>query len=118
MNIIALGHSIAGLILVGISLPLIKRKIKMNAIYGFRIDAAFASEQKWYDINAYGGRMFIRWGFAMIITGLIGISMPHKFWLAYAYLSLIIIFGGLIIAVRKTLQFAKKAAEFKKTGWN
>ncbi|NJD56259.1 MAG: SdpI family protein [Nitrospirae bacterium] len=41
---------------------MIRRWITMNPFYGFRIAAAFESEQRWYDSNAYGGRMFFRWG--------------------------------------------------------
>jgi hypothetical protein len=41
MNIIALVHIISGIIVVAVSWPLIKRRIGMNALYGFRINAAF-----------------------------------------------------------------------------
>jgi hypothetical protein len=33
----------------------------MNGAYGIRIPAAFESEQRWYDINAYGGRKLAGW---------------------------------------------------------
>jgi hypothetical protein len=45
-------------LLFGLSLPLVLRKAPMNEFYGIRIPAAFESKQRWYDINAYGGRQF------------------------------------------------------------
>ncbi len=48
-------------LMVGISLPLVKRKIKMNGLYGIRIAKAFESEDNWYSINEYGGRQLIIW---------------------------------------------------------
>ncbi len=74
--------------------------------YGFRIDAAFESEQRWHDINAYGGRMFFRWGIVIITTALLGASLPQKLWLTYALVSPVIILGGLSISVFKTLKYA------------
>jgi hypothetical protein len=106
MNSIAIIHLIAGIAIVAVSLPLIKRRIRMNAFYGFRIDAAFESDQRWYDINAYGGRMFFRWGLAITIAGLIGLPLPQKFWLIHAYVSVVIVLGGLSISVLKTLRYA------------
>jgi uncharacterized membrane protein len=111
MSIIALDYIISGIIVIAVSLPLIKRKIKMNTFYGFRIKAAFESEQLWYDINAYGGRMLIRFGSVILIAGLIGISLPRKFWLIYAFASLAVILVGLFITVFKALRYA---AQLKK----
>lgn len=106
MNIIALVHVIAGVAIAAASWPLMKRKARMNPMYGFRIAAAFESEQRWYDINAYGGRMYFRWGLAIIIAGLIGIPLPQKFWLLYAYAALAVVLGGLVISVIKTVLYA------------
>ena len=106
MNVIALVHIIAGIMIVAVSRPLIKSKIGMNSFYGFRIPAAFESDRRWYAINAFGGRMFLRWGLAIIVTGVTGISLPQKFWLIYAYGSLVIVLGGLAISVLKTIRYA------------
>ena len=56
MTTIALVTLLSGILIFILSLPLISRKIPMNGGYGIRIPAAFESEQRWYDINAYGGR--------------------------------------------------------------
>ena len=63
---------LVGLVTLLISLPLIYRKVPMNAFYGIRIRASFQSEQRWYDINAQGGKLFAKWSALIIVAGLIG----------------------------------------------
>ena len=48
-----------GLLLIGISIPLIKRSIQMNQYYGVRTPEAFKSEENWYEINSYGGKQLL-----------------------------------------------------------
>lgn len=108
MNVIAFVHFLAGIATLAVSWPLSKLKISMNAVYGFRTDAAFKSEQRWYDINAYGGKLLFRWGLAIIITSVIGLALPREFWIAYAWVSLVIILGGLSVLVFKTLRYADR----------
>ncbi len=47
--------SIAVLIIL-LSIPLVRRKVGMNKLYGIKIKKAFESEENWYKINAYGGK--------------------------------------------------------------
>jgi uncharacterized membrane protein len=74
-----------GVIVLGLSLPLVYRKVPMNAFYGMRIPASFASEQRWYDINAYGGRFFVRWSALIIASGLIGFFLPRSVFPVYQW---------------------------------
>jgi hypothetical protein len=47
MNPLAIVHIIVALVIIGVSLPLVKRKIKRNQWYGIRIPEAFKSEERW-----------------------------------------------------------------------
>jgi hypothetical protein len=80
MTTIALTILVSGLLIFLICLPLIYRKVPMNSIYGIRIAAAFESEQRWYDINAYGGRRLAAWSWLIIAAGTAGffLSPEHK----------------------------------------
>jgi uncharacterized membrane protein len=100
MNHTALSHLIAGLLIVAFSLPLIRRKIGRNRFYGIRVPEAFASDERWRDINAYGGRLFLRWGIVVIIIGLLGLALPRYLGDIYALGSLVVIISGLIIVIR------------------
>lgn len=101
---------IAGILFVAISIPLIKRKVPMNLFYGIRVDAAFQSRERWYEMNEYGGRLFLKWGIAIILTGLIGFALPgtNQWLLAYAYSAVLIILGGLGIVVCKIMRYESR----------
>lgn len=62
--------ALAGLVVIGISIPLILRRIPMNAFYGVRIPKAFVSDANWYAINAYGGRVLAVVGAIISLVGL------------------------------------------------
>ncbi|MCL4501421.1 MAG: SdpI family protein, partial [Deltaproteobacteria bacterium] len=91
MNRTALSHLIAGILIVVVSLPLIRRKIGRNRFYGIRVPAAFESEERWREINAYGGRLFLRWGIVVTLIGLAGLALPPHLWDIYALGSLVVI---------------------------
>ena len=47
---------LTGVVLIGLAIPLMLRRVKPNALYGFRVPATFADESVWYDMNARAGR--------------------------------------------------------------
>lgn len=67
---VAVHCGFGGLLAVA-SVPLILRKVPMNHAYGIRIRKAFESESNWYDINAYGGRLLLIYGIALVIFGIL-----------------------------------------------
>jgi hypothetical protein len=62
--------------LIVISIPLIKRKVSMNKVYGVRIKKAFESEENWYKINAYGGKQLILWSLPLVLLGIATFFLP------------------------------------------
>ena len=48
---------LVGLLLTGLSIPMIQRRVKPNGWYGFRTPKTFSSERIWYAANEYSGRM-------------------------------------------------------------
>lgn len=68
---IALGFSnvLCALLAIGFSLPLLRRKIGMNASWGVRFQRAFDSEELWYRINEYGARRLIFWSVPILLAG-------------------------------------------------
>jgi hypothetical protein len=83
VKLIILADILGGLVIFGVSLPLVFRKAAMNDLYGFRIRAAFESEQRWYDINAYGGRQTAAWSWLLIGSGVAGFFIPPGAGTAY-----------------------------------
>jgi hypothetical protein len=62
-------HLGIGLIATVLSIPLILRKVPMNHVYGFRVSKAFISNNNWYAVNAYGGKLLLAFGLFLLIFG-------------------------------------------------
>lgn len=58
------------LLLIGLNIPLLKGKIKMNHFYGMRIGKSFESDEMWYKINKFGAKQFIIWSIPLLIAGI------------------------------------------------
>jgi uncharacterized membrane protein len=58
-----------GVAIALVSVPLILRLVPKNHIYGIRTPRAFVSERNWYDINAFGGWVFLVFGCILIGLG-------------------------------------------------
>jgi len=102
--LLATGILFVGIVTFCVCLPLIYRKVPMNRFYGIRIPQSFASAERWYDINAYGGRLLARWSCLIAITGVVGFLVPLRFLQAYAIAAagviLISVFGPLVQIIR------------------
>ena len=66
------------IVIILLSIPLIKGKIKMNYLYGVRIRKSYESDENWYKINAYGGRQLAIWSIPMILAGVGCLLVPIK----------------------------------------
>jgi uncharacterized membrane protein len=60
----------------GLSIPLIRRKVPMNHFYGVRFPQSFKSEKAWYEINEYGGRLLLLWSVPILLIGIYGLLRP------------------------------------------
>ena len=113
MNPIAIIHGGAALLIIGVSLPLVKRKIKRNRWYGVRIPEAFKSEERWLEINEYGGRLLLRWGIEIAVMAGIGLPLPKKYWLFYVCGSLVVILGGLGTVTTRIDRYSAKTKKHR-----
>jgi len=66
----------AGLLIIALSIPLLKGKIKMNSLYGVRFAKSFASESHWYKINRYGAKQMILWAVFIVLVGIAAFFLP------------------------------------------
>lgn len=110
MNPIAIIHGIIGVALMCLSWPLAKRKIRRNHWYGIRIPAAFESEERWLEINQYGGRLLIGWGIVVAVVAGIGLMLPRKEWIIFDVGSPAVMVGGLAIVFIFIFRYAAKTA--------
>lgn len=67
-GVVAIVFTFIGVVVAGISFPLIRRRIPMNYFYGIRFPAAFESDEAWYRINEHGGKCFLGYGVAHVVV--------------------------------------------------
>jgi len=108
MTAVAIAILSGGLLMFLISLPLIYRKIPMNHFYGIRIPAAFESKERWYEINAYGGRQMAAWSWLIIAIGLLGFFLPRELFLIYAWVSLPFSLAAVLIPTALSFRWSRK----------
>ena len=65
-----------GALMVALAIPLMRRRVKPNSLYGLRIPATFADEWVWYEANARSGRDLLILGCVLIVTPLFLSLMP------------------------------------------
>lgn len=106
MFIVAISVLSVGLLMFFISLPLVYRKVPMNSLYGIRIPAAFESEQRWYDINAYGGQQLAAWAWLIVAAGAIGFFLPDEDSAIYTPASTVVVLLGVLIPVVRIIRWA------------
>lgn len=71
MSITAAIFLFVGLLFVGISLPLIRRRVPPNRTYGLRVPATLADDWVWYEANARSGRDFFALGIAIMVVAVV-----------------------------------------------
>ncbi len=86
LQILLLTYVLSGLLMIAIAEPLIRRKIKPNPWYGFRLRATLEDPVIWYEVNAAGGRGLRRAGAGITLSALILYLIPGLSTDAYALL--------------------------------
>jgi SdpI/YhfL family protein len=108
MKIVALVILLGGLAVLAIFLPLALRKVAMNRLWGVRVRAAFESDERWYDINAYGGRL-VSWGSLLIIgTGIAGFFLPVDALEPYVWSAAVISALSVLVPVVQTCWWIRR----------
>jgi uncharacterized protein with PQ loop repeat len=94
-------HCGIGLLTTAFSVPLVLRMVPMNPVYGIRLPKAMKSNSHWYDINAYGGKLFLAYGLFLTIFGITAHGYappPTSIWTAVFIVGpLLVIFPILVL---------------------
>ncbi|MBN2006496.1 MAG: SdpI family protein [Anaerolineae bacterium] len=65
-----------GLLLVGLSIPLLLRRVKPNWWYGFRVPKTINDERIWYESNAYTAKWLLLLGGLHTVISLVLYFIP------------------------------------------
>lgn len=56
---LTLGYLLIDVLMIGLSIPLLRRRVKPNEIYGLRVGATLKNEWVWYEANVKSARDMI-----------------------------------------------------------
>src|SRR5579885_888811 len=87
---------LCGLLMIGLSIPLVQGRIGPNRFYGVRFPESFHSESAWYAINRYGGRRLMIWAVPLLIVGIASFFLHVQ---GHAGLAWLLGFGPLVFVL-------------------
>ena len=97
------GVTIIGLLFFILALPLWLGMVPMNSFYGVRLPSTFASDQRWYDVNAVFGKHLFIWSLLVIGAGIAGFYQLPRHQDAYAWASITLTLVAVAASVAATL---------------
>lgn len=98
----------SGGVLIGISIPLIQRKVPPNPWYGFRVRRTLEDPNVWYPVNVYSGWRMLRLGAAIMIAAVVAYFVPGLDDAWYAYLVGIVAVIGVIAGLVQSFGYLRK----------
>jgi uncharacterized membrane protein len=98
----------AGLVLIGLSVPLIRRKIRPNNWYGFRVRQTLADPEVWYAANTYAGKCLLAVGVITVLTAVGLYRVPGITLDAYALACAGIILAALTVCIIQCFRYLTK----------
>lgn len=116
MDIGLVVYVITNALIAGLGVPLLRRRIKPNGLYGLRIRETLADEEVWYEANARAGR-------DMMIMGVLGVVLsiglhlsPHVSQSTYHSLMIGYLLAAVVLSFMWDVRFAKRLAEERRSG--
>ena len=111
MELLLAFYVAAGLLLIGLSVPLIRRKVRPNAWYGFRVRQTLADPEIWYAANAYAGKYLLGVGMITVLTAVGLFRVPGITLDAYALACAGIILVALAVCVIQCFRYLAKLTQ-------
>lgn len=83
--------AVVGLVLIGLSIPLIMRKVPPNSFYGCRTRKTLSNPKIWYEANHISGIDFCVAGLIVFVSSLAMLILGQKVKTSYAVTILLIV---------------------------
>ncbi len=100
--------ALMGLLFFVLALPLWLRLVPMNSFYGVRLPSTFASDQRWYDVNAVFGKHLFWWSLTIISAGIAGFYQLPRHQDAYPWAAITLTLAAIASSVVATLWWMRQ----------
>ena len=107
MKVILVLYVSSGLLLAALAVPMIRRWIKPNLFYGFRVRQTLENPTVWYAANAYAGKRLLLVGISMALAALVLYFIPGLSLDGYALACLGVTATALIITLVQSFLYLK-----------
>lgn len=108
-------YEIMGLLIMGLSVPLIKEKVRINNWYGIRLPSTMKDKKVWYEANKAGGRNFFILGALIFILSILLFFQDFIPSLYSLIIISVVIFIGTVFTSIKTAINAERVSKENKT---
>jgi uncharacterized membrane protein len=108
MLILEILFVVSGLVLAGISIPLILGRIPPNGLYGFRVKKTMENPEIWYPVNTYAGKWLLVAGLSLPLAAVVLTFIPNLTLDIYSYTVLIWWVAIFTVAVVAILRYMKR----------
>jgi uncharacterized membrane protein len=104
-------YTVAGVLLALLAIPMVRRRIPPNGLYGFRVPRTIENPDLWYDANEFAGRRLLLCGICTIAAALILSAIPGITLDAYALGCAAVSLGALAVTVVQSCRYLGSLAE-------
>jgi uncharacterized membrane protein len=111
MFIVTVLFVLAGCLFIGISIPLIQKRVKPNPWYGFRVPKTLSNPDIWYAANAYMARRMILVGLLTVVAALVFTPLgwiPGQGLELYVVACQTVLIGGLVWTVIASFRYLRR----------
>ena len=100
--------TLMGMLFFVLSLPLWLRLVPMNSFYGVRLPSTFASDERWYDVNAVFGKHLFWWSLLVTGAGIAGFYQLPRHQDAYPWAAITLTLLAVAASVVATLWWMRQ----------
>jgi uncharacterized membrane protein len=100
-----------GTLLCLLAIPLIRRRIPRNGLYGFRVSRTMASDAVWYQTNEFAGKRLLAVGLVIVVVSVVLYAAPGISLEAYALSILFVVIVAFGIVMLQCARFLQSLPE-------
>ena len=108
MTTLLVMYVVFGLLLAGLSVPLLLDKVPPNGWYGFRVPSTLYNPDLWYKVNRYMARWMLLSGIITVAGAVALFFVPGLSVDAYAWLCLLIFAGPFGVGVVLSFRYLRR----------
>ena len=101
-------YLLSGLLLVGLSVPLIRGRVPPNPLYGFRVRRTLEEPAVWYAANRYAAWRLLWLGVALVVVAAACYLVRGVGFVAYALACSAVLLVGLAVALARSFRHLRR----------